>query len=179
MAKVLPFLLVLAVWIYAFIDCLNTPEKEVRKLPKVMWVIIVLLFGQVLIGPIAWFAVGRPRRNRPYGATKANERRWVAPDDNVDFLRSLGDDPRGGSAAESEEPQSGPGTEKPESEPGKGGSPKSGGDDTTGGRPGGRPGGGPAKPPTPSPEESLEAWEEEFRRNKDNNGPDDPTPPKP
>ena len=136
MLKYLPFLLVLAVWIYAFIDCLNTPEKEVRKLPKVMWVIIVLLFGQVLIGPIAWFLVGRPRKNAPYGATRVEERRWVAPDDNPDFLKSLGGD---GSADDS----------------GKSGD--------------GR------KPP--SPEHSLEQWEEEFRRNRDNNGPDD-TPPK-
>ncbi|MDJ1133819.1 PLD nuclease N-terminal domain-containing protein [Streptomyces iconiensis] len=94
MIRYLPFLLILAVWIYAFIDCLNTQEKEVRKLPKVAWVIIILLFGQVLLGPIAWFAVGRPRRNAPYGATRPQERRWVAPDDNPDFLKSLGkDDP--------------------------------------------------------------------------------------
>jgi len=89
MLRYLPFLLVLAVWIYAFIDCLNTPENEVRKLPKVLWVIIILLLGQVLVGPIVWFAVGRPRRNAPYGATKPQERRWVAPDDNPDFLNSL------------------------------------------------------------------------------------------
>jgi uncharacterized membrane protein YgcG len=87
--KYLPVLLVLAVWIYAFIDCLNTPENEVRKLPKVVWVIVILLFGQVLVGPVVWFAVGRPRRNAPYGATKPQERRWVAPDDNPDFLNSL------------------------------------------------------------------------------------------
>lgn len=91
MIRYLPFLLVLAVWIYAFIDCLNTPEKEIRKLPKIAWVLIILLFGQVLLGPIAWFAVGRPRRNTPYGATKPQERRWVAPDDNPDFLKSIND----------------------------------------------------------------------------------------
>jgi hypothetical protein len=91
MLRYLPFILVLAVWIYAFIDCLNTPEKEVRKLPKVAWVLIILLFGQVLLGPIAWFAVGRPRRNAPYGATRPDERRWVAPDDNPEFLKSLKD----------------------------------------------------------------------------------------
>jgi hypothetical protein len=91
MLRYLPFLLVLAVWIYAFIDCLNTPEQEVRKLPKVVWVIVILLFGQVLLGPVAWFAVGRPRRNAPYGATRPDERRWVAPDDNPEFLKSLKD----------------------------------------------------------------------------------------
>lgn len=89
MLRYLPFLLVLAVWIYAFIDCLNTPEQEVRKLPKVVWVIVILLFGQVLLGPVAWFAVGRPRKNAPYGATRPDERRWVAPDDNPEFLKSI------------------------------------------------------------------------------------------
>ncbi|MGY1437307.1 PLD nuclease N-terminal domain-containing protein [Streptomyces reniochalinae] len=89
MIRLLPVLVILALWIYAFIDCLNTPENEVRKLPKVVWVILILLFGQVLLGPIAWFLVGRPRRNTPYGAVRADERRWVAPDDNPEFLKSL------------------------------------------------------------------------------------------
>lgn len=104
MLRYLPFLLVLAVWIYAFIDCLNTPEKEVRKLPKVVWVIVILLFGQVLLGPIAWFAVGRPRRSAPYGATRPQERRWVAPDDNPEFLDSLNRRPQAAEGPESESP---------------------------------------------------------------------------
>jgi hypothetical protein len=117
MLRYLPFLLVLAVWIYAFIDCLNTPEQEVRKLPKVVWVIVILLFGQVLLGPVAWFIAGRPRRNAPYGATRPDERRWVAPDDNPEFLKSLDNgtdhgattpppaEPREAEALRREEPQ--------------------------------------------------------------------------
>lgn len=100
MLRYLPFLLVLALWIYAFIDCLNTPEEEVRKLPKVAWVIIVLLFGEVLIGPIAWLTVGRPRKAAAGGGVGGGgfggafgSRRgggtWVAPDDNPEFLKSL------------------------------------------------------------------------------------------
>ncbi|MEU3189844.1 PLD nuclease N-terminal domain-containing protein [Streptomyces sp. NPDC006992] len=104
MLRYLPFLLILAVWIYAFIDCLNTPENEVRKLPKVAWVIIILLFGQVLLGPVAWFAVGRPRRNAPYGATRPDERRWVAPDDNPDFLKSLNEPTAPGPDSSSDAP---------------------------------------------------------------------------
>ncbi|UGY95186.1 PLD nuclease N-terminal domain-containing protein [Streptomyces gobiensis] len=96
MLRYLPFLLILVLWLYAFIDCVLTPEEEVRHLPKVVWVIIVLLFGQVLIGPIAWLAVGKERRgsvgkkgstpsewHRNYGPTP------VPPDDNPDFLKSL------------------------------------------------------------------------------------------
>jgi len=94
MFRYLPYLLVLALWIYAFIDCLNTPENEVRHLPKVVWVIIVLLFGEVLIGPIAWLAAGKARRGAAGGSTPsqwhANHRsEFVAPDDNPEFLKSL------------------------------------------------------------------------------------------
>ncbi|MFE9453564.1 PLD nuclease N-terminal domain-containing protein [Streptomyces sp. NPDC006739] len=89
MLRYLPFLLVLALWIYAFVDCLNTPEEEVRHLPKVMWVIIILLFGEVLVGPVAWLLTGRLR------GTPAQPR-WVAPDDNPEFLKSLKRDEPGG-----------------------------------------------------------------------------------
>ncbi|MEU0989768.1 MULTISPECIES: PLD nuclease N-terminal domain-containing protein [unclassified Streptomyces] len=87
MLRYLPFLLVLALWIYAFIDCLQTPEKDVRYLPKLAWVFIVLLFGQVLLGPVAWFIAGRPRKTTGFGGGRRTE--WVAPDDNPEFLQSL------------------------------------------------------------------------------------------
>ncbi|MCX4549050.1 PLD nuclease N-terminal domain-containing protein [Streptomyces sp. NBC_01387] len=94
MLRYLPFLLVLALWIYAFIDCLNTPEEEVRGLPKVIWVIIILLFGEVLVGPIAWIVAGKQRRGPGAGSTPAEWHRnqrttWTAPDDNPEFLKSL------------------------------------------------------------------------------------------
>lgn len=98
MLRYLPFLLVLAVWIYSFIDCLTTPEEKVRNLPKVAWAIVILLFGQVLVGPIAWMVAGRPRgaaarEGGPRGGgpfTGRRERRhFVAPDDNPEFLASL------------------------------------------------------------------------------------------
>ncbi|MFJ9901839.1 PLD nuclease N-terminal domain-containing protein [Streptomyces sp. NPDC101152] len=94
MLRYLPFLLVLALWIYAFVDCLNTPEEEVRGLPKVAWVIVILLFGEVLVGPVAWLIAGRARTAGVRSAGPAASRRWVAPDDNPDFLKSL-DDPKG------------------------------------------------------------------------------------
>ncbi|WP_018543798.1 PLD nuclease N-terminal domain-containing protein [Streptomyces sp. LaPpAH-108] len=88
MLRYLPFLLVLALWIYAFVDCLNTPEDEVRHLPKLAWVVVILLFGEILVGPVAWLLVGKVRQ-RPAPATP-----WIAPDDNPEFLKSLEkDDP--------------------------------------------------------------------------------------
>ncbi|MBA2950675.1 PLD nuclease N-terminal domain-containing protein [Streptomyces himalayensis] len=94
MLRYLPFLLVLALWIYAFIDCLNTPENEVRHLPKVVWVIIVLLFGEVLIGPVAWLVAGKARKGPVGGSTpsewhRSHRTEWVAPDDNPEFLKSI------------------------------------------------------------------------------------------
>ncbi|GAU67758.1 hypothetical protein SSP35_05_03250 [Streptomyces sp. NBRC 110611] len=94
MLRYLPFLLVLALWIYAFIDCVNTPESQVRGLPKAVWVIIVLLFGEVLIGPVAWLVAGKQRGadgGSPARA-KPGARGWVAPDDNPEFLRSLAEE---------------------------------------------------------------------------------------
>ncbi|MCL6302512.1 PLD nuclease N-terminal domain-containing protein [Streptomyces kronopolitis] len=96
MLRYLPLLLVLALWIYAFIDCLNTPESQVRGLPKVAWVLIILLFGEVLVGPVAWLVAGKQRRpGAAGGATPWRRDRgttWVAPDDNPEFLRSLKDE---------------------------------------------------------------------------------------
>ncbi|WP_329136810.1 PLD nuclease N-terminal domain-containing protein [Streptomyces sp. NBC_00670] len=91
MLRYLPFLLVLALWIFAFVDCLNTPEEEVRGLPKVVWVIVILLFGEVLVGPVAWLIAGKKRGFGAAGAG-AGAGRWVAPDDNPEFLKSLGED---------------------------------------------------------------------------------------
>ncbi|WP_133914738.1 PLD nuclease N-terminal domain-containing protein [Streptomyces sp. NBC_00582] len=92
MLRYLPFLLVLALWIYAFIDCLNTPEEEVRGLPKVVWVLIILLFGEVLVGPVAWLVAGKVRHGGASGEGAGPRREWVAPDDNPEFLKSLQDD---------------------------------------------------------------------------------------
>ncbi|MET7438039.1 PLD nuclease N-terminal domain-containing protein [Streptomyces sp. NPDC005496] len=94
MLRYLPFLLVLALWIYAFIDCLNTPEEEVRGLPKVVWVIIILLFGEVLVGPIAWLVAGKVRHTPANGSTPSqwhrnHGTRQLAPDDDPEFLNSL------------------------------------------------------------------------------------------
>ncbi|MFE2513823.1 PLD nuclease N-terminal domain-containing protein [Streptomyces mirabilis] len=98
MLRYLPFLLVLALWIYSFIDCLNTPEEEVRGLPKVVWVIVILLFGEVLVGPIAWLVAGKVGRGPTRGVTPSERHRdqrpqYVAPDDNPEFLNSLSAEP--------------------------------------------------------------------------------------
>jgi hypothetical protein len=109
MLRTLPYLLLIALWIYALVDCLGTPPAQVRGLPKGVWVLIVLLLGEILVGPLAWLLLGKRRPYlAPYGAGSAPyyprhagthgyplERPqpdgWVAPDDNPEFLRSLAD----------------------------------------------------------------------------------------
>ncbi|MGW4893769.1 PLD nuclease N-terminal domain-containing protein [Kitasatospora sp. NPDC004240] len=97
MLRILTFVLPLALWVWAFIDCLTTPEEEVKHLPKVIWVIIVLLFP--LVGSIAWLVAGKQRAYaRPAGGgrttgypeyERARGGRPLAPDDDPEFLASL------------------------------------------------------------------------------------------
>lgn len=86
MLRYLPFLLIIALTIYAFIDCLNTPEEEVKHLPKVVWVIIILLFS--IVGPVVWLFAGK-KRAVAGGGRAARRTQWVAPDDNPEFLKYL------------------------------------------------------------------------------------------
>lgn len=98
MLNILLVVVVLSLWIYAFIDCLTTPDERVRNLPKVIWIIVILIFGgTLLLGPVAWLVAGRPRagavdhRRGEDGEPRprTEPRRFVAPDDNPAFLASL------------------------------------------------------------------------------------------
>ncbi|MDX3521760.1 PLD nuclease N-terminal domain-containing protein [Streptomyces scabiei] len=95
MLRVLMYLVPLALTIYAFIDCLNTPEDEAKHLPKIAWVFIILLFW--IVGPIAWLVAGKLRGGPTGGRTPSERHRnhrteYVAPDDNPEFLKSLAED---------------------------------------------------------------------------------------
>ncbi|WP_326698121.1 PLD nuclease N-terminal domain-containing protein [Streptomyces sp. NBC_01754] len=92
MLRALIYLLPLALTIFAFIDCLNTPEDEAKHLPKIAWVFIILLFW--IVGPIVWLAAGKKRAGggAPSEWHRGHRTNWVAPDDNPDFLKSLKDD---------------------------------------------------------------------------------------
>jgi len=50
--------LVLALWIFCVIHVIVSKDEDVRHLPKVGWLILVLLFP--LVGSVAWLAAGRP-----------------------------------------------------------------------------------------------------------------------
>lgn len=85
----------------ALISCLSAEEGEIRALPRVAWVLIILFFP--VVGSIAWFVAGRETagRRRPRtawpvgnGFAETERRRPVAPDDDPEFLASLKDQAR-------------------------------------------------------------------------------------
>ncbi|WP_415951269.1 PLD nuclease N-terminal domain-containing protein [Streptomyces sp. KLOTTS4A1] len=95
MLRALMFLIPLALTIFAVIDCLNTPDDEAKHLPKIAWVVIILLFW--IVGPIVWLAAGKDRTPPQGGRTPSEWHRnhrttWVAPDDNPEFLKSIRDE---------------------------------------------------------------------------------------
>jgi hypothetical protein len=86
------FIANIAVAAAALISCLSTEDGELKGLPRIGWIIVILLFP--LVGGIAWFVAGRERHGahrRPGGAApeSGRPRRAIAPDDNPDFLRKI------------------------------------------------------------------------------------------
>ena len=62
--------LVLALWVFCVIDVITRRPEDVRHLPKVAWLVLVLLFP--LVGSVAWLVAGRPRSAR--SRARAHER---------------------------------------------------------------------------------------------------------
>ncbi len=52
-------LIVLMLWVYCIFDVISTEQSRVQNLPKLVWLLIVVLIPP--IGPIAWLLLGRPR----------------------------------------------------------------------------------------------------------------------
>ena len=57
--ELLMTVVVFAVWIFTLADVVQSPGQHVRNLPKVAWVVLVLLFP--VLGSAAWFVFGRPQ----------------------------------------------------------------------------------------------------------------------
>ncbi|WP_091673614.1 PLD nuclease N-terminal domain-containing protein [Micromonospora auratinigra] len=89
------FLAEVVLAVCALISCLSAEEGEIRALPRIAWVLIILFFP--LVGSIAWFVAGRePHGRRPRtawpvgnGFAESERRRPVAPDDDPEFLSRL------------------------------------------------------------------------------------------
>jgi hypothetical protein len=76
-------LLAVGVTIYALVDCWNSADDEVRGLPRLAWLLVILLAP--LVGGIGYLVLGRDRAEGP----RLSRPRVVAPDDDPDFLRQL------------------------------------------------------------------------------------------
>ncbi len=86
MARLLFFLLVVTVGVWAILDVGQTPPERVRGLSKSAWSFVVLI---PVLGAAAWFLQGRA----PLPTTAKQQPRPLAPDDDPDFLRRLGGEP--------------------------------------------------------------------------------------
>jgi hypothetical protein len=103
MLKVLFYAIPIVLTIYAIIDCLQTPAEQLRGLPRLGWLALIVLLAP--IGGVVWLIVGRardgvarPRLGWPAGPEAGTSgqqrptRRFSAPDDDPEFLSQLGRD---------------------------------------------------------------------------------------
>lgn len=94
-------ILLVALWIYCIFDVVSTDEYLMRNMPKVLWLIVVILLPDV--GSVAWLLLGRPigaglrpgdtSPHRPRPAPRPRPRE-LAPDDDPSFLARLDDETR-------------------------------------------------------------------------------------
>ena len=94
MLRILPYLLFIALDVWALVDILQTPEEDLEGLPKVIWVLFILLFP--VIGSLVYIFAGKKRRRQPSeGGPLAAYRPYrssgptLAPDDDPAFLEKL------------------------------------------------------------------------------------------
>ena len=93
-------LALLVLWVFCIVDVIRTPDVDARNLPKLLWLVIVLVIPD--IGSILWLILGRPQtvaaRQHRHGHITAYPEydrpgRFAAtnPDDDEEFLRGLRD----------------------------------------------------------------------------------------
>jgi len=86
------YVLPAALMIYALVDCVQDDEVERTSVPKLVWVVLIVLISPY-VGPLAWLIVAKvakPRQNkRP---SRRQPTRPLAPDDDPEFLRHLADE---------------------------------------------------------------------------------------
>lgn len=85
--------------VYCVLNIITTPEDQVRNLPKMIWLVLALLFP--IVGGVAWLVAGRPQgpaRSVPYKGNagrippeydRPGRATASSPDDDEAFLRSL------------------------------------------------------------------------------------------
>jgi hypothetical protein len=91
MLRVIMVVAALGVSVYAAIDCLRSPSNEIRALPKPVWLLVIAVTVLFALGAIAYLIFGRPNSGPTSGPGGGGQiHRGPAPDDDPEFLRSLG-----------------------------------------------------------------------------------------
>ncbi|MFB9721339.1 PLD nuclease N-terminal domain-containing protein [Planobispora longispora] len=94
--SVLLGLALLAFWLYCLFDVITTPDEQARNLPKILWVLIVVLLFSV--GALFWLLLGRPLgpraprtifRDDSGPQPRPRPQAPKGPDDDPDFLKDL------------------------------------------------------------------------------------------
>ncbi|WP_326580443.1 PLD nuclease N-terminal domain-containing protein [Actinacidiphila glaucinigra] len=60
------YAIVAALYVYALVDCIKTPAAHIRMLPKIGWLVVMVLLP--ILGAIAWRNLGKrsaPVEGRP------------------------------------------------------------------------------------------------------------------
>ncbi len=94
MLRIVLYALPLVLAVYALIDLVQTDDEDVQGLPKLVWVLLIVLVW--IVGPIAWLIAGRRTRRLPGMLPRSDgfpaagpAGSSMAPDDDPDFLRGL------------------------------------------------------------------------------------------
>ncbi|WP_052436224.1 PLDc N-terminal domain-containing protein [Georgenia sp. SUBG003] len=102
MLRILPAVILIALVVYALIDCVRTPDDDMPAgMPKVLWIVLIIVFPG--IAAVAWIVVSRVARATSGETTRSRPGVWsspsprkpvrrsgpVAPDDDPEFLARL------------------------------------------------------------------------------------------
>ena len=101
MLRFLPAVVELALLVYCLVDCIQTERSRVRTLPKLGWILLIIILP--IIGGVGWLLAGRPRRDGTGdhgafgsairglggGPDSSAPRRPLAPEDDPNFMRRL------------------------------------------------------------------------------------------
>ena len=63
MGRILIYAIPIVITLYALIDALMTPDAQARRLPKLLWLLVIVVIP--FAGAVAWLLLGRPR-TEPY-----------------------------------------------------------------------------------------------------------------
>ena len=87
-----------ALWLFCLIDVIGTADRDVRNLPKIGWLLLVLLVP--FVGSVAWLVAGRPEGRRARSAyeravpdfpeyDRPGRAAAVDPEKDEEFLRQI------------------------------------------------------------------------------------------